>query len=74
MPLLYLTWSLIYGAKAPANPWDATGLEWQTPSPPPKQNFLRPPRVTTDPYEYHDFGRAEESGSEARAQPQGEPS
>ena len=32
---------------------DATGLEWQTPSPPPKQNFLRPPRVTAHPYEYH---------------------
>ena len=25
MPLLYLTWSLVYGAKAPDNPWDATG-------------------------------------------------
>jgi cytochrome c oxidase subunit I len=74
MPLVYLSWSLIYGAKSPNNPWDATGLEWQTPSPPPKQNFLRPPRVTADPYEYHDFGRAEETGREARARPQGEAS
>jgi cytochrome c oxidase subunit I len=73
MPLFYLTWSILYGRKAPPNPWNATGLEWQTPSPPPKPNFLRPPRVYADPYEYHDFGRTEESGSEARARPQGGP-
>jgi cytochrome c oxidase subunit 1 len=71
MPLFYLTWSIVYGKKAPANPWHATGLEWQTPSPPPKANFLRPPRVDADPYEYHDFGRSEEIGDEARARPQG---
>jgi cytochrome c oxidase subunit I len=73
MPLFYLTWSIVYGRKAPPNPWNATGLEWQTPSPPPKRNFLRPPRVDADPYEYHDFGRTEESGGEARARPQGGP-
>ena len=26
-------------ARAPANPWHATGLEWQTPSPPPDAQF-----------------------------------
>jgi cytochrome c oxidase subunit I len=71
MPLFYLSWSIVYGKKAPPNPWHATGLEWQTPSPPPKANFLRPPQVDADPYEYHDFGRSEEIGSEARARPQG---
>ena len=71
MPLFYLAWSLVYGAKAPDNPWQATGLEWQTQSPPPKQNFLRPPHVDADPYDYHDFGHAEETGGEARARPQG---
>ncbi len=35
LPLFYLTWSLVRGARAPANPWRSTGLEWQTPSPPP---------------------------------------
>ena len=30
LPLVYLIWSLRYGARAPANPWSATGLEWQT--------------------------------------------
>jgi len=72
MPLVYLTWSLFYGRDAGDNPWRSTGLEWQTPSPPPKTNFLRPPRVDADPYDYHDFGRTEEPGSEARARPQGE--
>jgi cytochrome c oxidase subunit 1 len=52
LPVLYLVWSLKYGPKAPPNPWQATGLEWQTPSPPPKHNFERPPVVTRGPYDY----------------------
>ena len=47
-PLVYLTWSLFHGERAGDNPWHATGLEWQTSSPPPKQNFLRPPRIDAD--------------------------
>jgi cytochrome c oxidase subunit 1 len=31
--------SLLKGAPAPANPWEATTLEWQAPSPPPHGNF-----------------------------------
>lgn len=53
LPLIYLIWSLRYGKRAPANPWLATGLEWQTPSPPPKHNFERTPVVTRAPYDYH---------------------
>jgi cytochrome c oxidase subunit I len=52
LPLFYLTWSLLRGPRAPANPWEATGLEWQVPSPPPTENFERTPVVTTDPYNY----------------------
>jgi cytochrome c oxidase subunit 1 len=52
LPLFYLTWSLLRGPRAPANPWQATGLEWQIPSPPPTENFERTPVVTTDPYDY----------------------
>jgi cytochrome c oxidase subunit 1 len=52
LPLLYLTWSLFRGPKAPANPWGATGLEWQTPSPPPPDNFAVTPVVTEGPYAY----------------------
>ena len=52
MPLLYLSWSLVRGARAPANPWHATGLEWQTPSPPPTHNFESVPEVAGPPYAY----------------------
>jgi cytochrome c oxidase subunit I len=52
LPLGYLGWSLWRGARAPANPWQATGLEWQTASPPPEENFERQPVVTTEPYAY----------------------
>ena len=52
MPFGYLAWSLRYGARAPANPWLATGLEWQTASPPPEHNFATPPVVVREPYAY----------------------
>jgi len=52
MPLIYLLWSLRHGKKAPANPWGATGLEWQTPSPPPRDNFETIPEVNGEPYDY----------------------
>jgi cytochrome c oxidase subunit 1 len=52
LPLGYLGWSLFSGKKAPANPWGATGLEWQTASPPPTHNFEQPPRVDSPPYAY----------------------
>ena len=48
LPLFYLTWSLRYGKPAGRNPWRATGLEWQTASPPPKENFDRKPRRSSD--------------------------
>jgi cytochrome c oxidase subunit 1 len=34
------------------NPWDATTLEWQTPTPPPHGNFLKEPVVYRESYEY----------------------
>jgi cytochrome c oxidase subunit 1 len=52
LPLCYLLWSLRYGAVASANPWHARGLEWETPSPPPTENFPRTPVVTRDAYDY----------------------
>jgi cytochrome c oxidase subunit 1 len=45
--------SLAKGARASANPWNATTLEWITASPPPFDNFGgRYPRVYRGPYEY----------------------
>jgi len=52
LPLVYFAWSMRYGALAPANPWRATGLEWQTPSPPPTENFEQTPVVTQPAYAY----------------------
>jgi cytochrome c oxidase subunit 1 len=52
LPMAYLLWSLRYGRKAPDNPWGATGLEWQTATPPPPHNFERTPQVTHAPYAY----------------------
>ncbi len=34
------------------NPWEATTLEWATPTPPPHGNFARPVEVYRGPYEY----------------------
>jgi len=52
LPVLYLIWSLRYGKMAGPNPWNATGLEWQTPSPPPVHNFETPPIAPEKPYDY----------------------
>ncbi|WP_448192572.1 cytochrome c oxidase subunit I [Azospirillum sp. sgz301742] len=52
LPLFYLSWSLVRGRRAGPNPWQATGLEWQTPSPPPTHNFEVTPVVTRPPYQY----------------------
>ena len=59
LPLCYLLYSLRYGKRADDNPWHATGLEWQTPSPPPRDNFEATPVVVRGPYEYH-TGKAQE--------------
>jgi cytochrome c oxidase subunit 1 len=51
-PMIYLMWSARYGKKATSNPWPATGLEWQTASPPISENFEKTPRVTWEAYEF----------------------
>ncbi|MEO6810603.1 MAG: cytochrome c oxidase subunit I [Isosphaeraceae bacterium] len=52
LPLVYLLLSLKIGPIAGPNPWNATGLEWQTSSPPPPHNFDETPVVTVGPYAY----------------------
>ncbi len=51
-PFVYLLYSLWFGKKAPDNPWDAKGLEWMTTSPPPLHNFIKPPVVDFEAYDY----------------------
>jgi len=52
LALIYLLWSLRYGAAAEANPWAAVGLEWEIASPPPTDNFDKTPVVTREAYAY----------------------
>lgn len=52
LPMVYLPWSIWRGQRAGPNPWHATGLEWQTSSPPPKHNFVATPEVDEVPYDY----------------------
>jgi cytochrome c oxidase subunit 1 len=52
LPLIYFVWSMRYGKNAAANPWGSTGLEWDTPSPPPTENYAVTPIVKGEPYQY----------------------
>ncbi|HEY5298024.1 MAG TPA: cytochrome c oxidase subunit I [Verrucomicrobiae bacterium] len=61
LPLIYFIWSLRHGKKAGPNPWRATGLEWKTSSPPPKNNFAETPIVTEDAYNYPPLNELGES-------------
>jgi len=57
--IINLFWSINNGKPAGSdNPWEATTLEWQTPTPPPHGNFLKPIEVYRGPYEYSVPGHA----------------
>jgi cytochrome c oxidase subunit 1 len=56
LPVLYFVYSLKKGELAGDNPWLATGLEWQTQSPPLPENFPVTPVVHEDAYEYANRG------------------
>ena len=45
-------YSMKYGKPCGRNPWEANGLEWAAPSPPPHGNFESVPVVYRGPYEY----------------------
>jgi cytochrome c oxidase subunit I len=67
LPLIYLTWSMRYGKPASDNPWNAAGLEWKTPSPPPTTNFETTPVVTWEAYDYPDREERKEEEEEVHA-------
>ena len=57
--IVNLFWSIRNGTPVTSdNPWEATTLEWQTPTPPPHGNFAEPPEVYRGPYEYSVSGHA----------------
>jgi cytochrome c oxidase subunit 1 len=61
-------WSAWFGKKVESdNPWQATTLDWQTPTPPPHGNFTHEPVVYRGPYEYSVPGAAKDFT------PQGQP-
>ncbi len=62
MPLFYFAWSIKYGKPVPNNPWTAFGLEWQTSSPPPTENFTYNPVVTTEAYEFEHVEEIKNAG------------
>ncbi|QEY31302.1 cytochrome c oxidase subunit I [Synechococcus sp. RSCCF101] len=75
--LLNMVSSWSRGRRAPANPWQAIGLEWLLPSPPPAENFEENvPTVISGPYGYG-LGRPlvehEESFIARAAQPAASP-
>ncbi len=59
--IINLFWSIWRGEKVTSdNPWNATTLDWQTPTPPGHGNFLHPPEVFRGPYEYSVPGAAQD--------------
>ena len=54
LPFIFnIFWSMYKGKKVENdNPWDATTLEWETPTPPGHGNFLKEPIVYRGSYEY----------------------
>jgi len=51
--VINFVWStVIVRDRETGNPWQSRGLEWQTSSPPPFENFRRIPVVLAGPYEY----------------------
>jgi cytochrome c oxidase subunit 1 len=56
LPLVYFAWSMRYGKPANNNPWKAKGLEWQSMSPPPVENFDEQP-VVEEAYAYAPYSQ-----------------
>jgi len=56
--IINIFWSMKHGEKAGDNPWEATTIDWQTPTPPPHGNFTKPVQVYRGPYEYSVPGHA----------------
>ena len=68
LPFIFnVFWSIKYGKKVESdNPWQATTLEWETPTPPPHGNFIKEIKVYRDPYEYSVPGASEDFSPQAQ--------
>jgi cytochrome c oxidase subunit 1 len=70
VPAIYLIWSMRYGRRAEANPWNLPGLEWRIQSPPLTENFTSTPIVTWGAYEFAPPEETEVVGKLLRKEPQ----
>ena len=52
--LVYLLVAIRWGPIAGPNPWRSRGFEWDTPSPPPPENYETTPVYTHGPHEYQE--------------------
>ena len=70
VPAIYLIWSMRYGRRAEANPWNLPGLEWRIQSPPLTENFTSTPIVTWAAYEFAPPDETEVVGKFLKEKPQ----
>lgn len=68
MPVVYFAWSVKYGEKVGDNPWPAAGLEWETTSPPPPENFTYQPIIDHDAYEFEHVKEIKEAAAKEALQ------
>jgi cytochrome c oxidase subunit 1 len=71
--IVNLLWSFFAGRKANRNPWEATTLEWDTPTPPPHGNFDKDIHVYRGPYEYSVPGASKDFTPQTEEPPAAEP-
>jgi cytochrome c oxidase subunit I len=64
MVIVYMIWSLFFGAKASGNPFTAKGLEWTLPRLPDQHNFHTIPIVTEEAYAYGEEHTSDEGDVE----------
>jgi cytochrome c oxidase subunit 1 len=62
--LIYILISFKYGEKVGRNPWGSRGYEWNSPSPPPKNNFDMPQVFDHPPHDYDSEGHEPEMQTE----------
>ena len=71
--IINLFWSIAHGEPVNHNPWQATTLDWQTPTPPPHGNFAHEPHTVRGPYEYSAPGHATDFTPQDETESQAEP-
>jgi cytochrome c oxidase subunit 1 len=69
--LVYLIVALTHGEKVGRNPWGSRGYEWDSPSPPPKNNFDKKMVFEHPPHDYDSEGNEPEMQTEVHGGTEG---